>query len=108
MTAFYPDLIRIKGSHKLKLQDDPETAREKGIKMHYILSEINSVNDIPIILEKMLKQGIISEEEKPELNQKIQDILQNKILDNYFSGNLNFKNEAEIITDTGELLRPDK
>lgn len=106
-----PGLIRIKGSHKLKLKDDDgsgETAREKGIKMHYILSGINTTTDIPNVLETMLKQGIISSEERPELEDKIRLILQNAALSGYFSGSLKFKNEAEMITDTGDILRPDK
>lgn len=103
-----PHLINIKGAHKLKLKDDTETAREKGIKMHYILSEINSKKDIEPVLNKMIRQGLISGSEKPELEQKINELLENNILKNYFSDSLNHKNEAEIITDNGELLRPDK
>ena len=106
-------LIKIKGSHKLKLKDSPdnpnhETAIEKGIKMHYILSGINSVADVSAVLEGMLKQGIISESEKPELEEKITAILKNKLLEKYFNGSLQSKNEAEMITENGELLRPDK
>jgi ATP-dependent exoDNAse (exonuclease V) beta subunit len=103
-----PGLIKIKGSHKLKLQDNTEAALEKGIKMHYILSGINSVSEVGAVLERMLMQGIIIDSEKPELEQKIKDILQNKLIENYFSGTLKSKNEAEMITDTGDLLRPDK
>ena len=79
-------LIKIKGSHKLKLQDDAETAREKGIKMHYILSEINLASDTSPVLENMLKHGIISAAEKPELELKIKQILENKLIQNYFTG----------------------
>lgn len=102
------ELIKIKGSHKLKLQDTTETALEKGIKMHYILSEINSSAEIPGVLEKMLKQGIISEDEKPELELKIKEILEHELIGTYFSDNVKSKNEAEMITETGEILRPDK
>ncbi len=101
-------LIKIKGSHKLKLHEETTTALEKGIKMHYILSGINSVDEIPSVLENMLKQGIISEHEKPELEEKIKLILKNKLLENYFNGTLTSKNEAEMITENGEILRPDK
>jgi ATP-dependent exoDNAse (exonuclease V) beta subunit len=101
-------LIRIKGSHKLNLQDTAETAREKGIKMHYILSGINTINEIPAVLESMLKQGIITTEEQPDLEEKIAQILQNTLLKNYYNGTLKFKNESEIITETGDILRPDK
>jgi len=101
-------LIKIKGGHKLKLQDEVETALEKGIKMHYILSAINSKEEIEPVLKKMLKQGIISETEKPELTTQINEILQHKLLENYFTASTNSKNEAELITENGELLRPDK
>lgn len=106
-------LIKIKGSHKLKLHDDPdsyrgEIAREKGIKMHYILSGINTLTEVPSVLESMLKQGIITEDEKPELEEKIRSILAHKLLASYFSPAAISKNEAEMITEHGELLRPDK
>lgn len=101
-------LIKIKGSHKLKLTDDVEAALEKGIKMHYILSSINSREEIEPVLEKMITGGIISESEKPELGIKIKEILQHKLLEKYFSGTIKSKNEAELITENGELLRPDK
>lgn len=101
-------LIKIKGSHKLKLQDEAETAAEKGIKMHYILSGINVATEIESVLENMIKQGILTDPEKPELEQKIKEILSNKLLENYFTGKLKSKNEAEMITDAGDLLRPDK
>ena len=68
--------------------------------MHYILSEINSKKDIIPVLNKMIKQGLISGIEKPELEQKINELLENTILKKYFSGDLISKNEAEIITDT--------
>jgi ATP-dependent exoDNAse (exonuclease V) beta subunit len=106
-------LIKIKGSHKLKLKDDPDSYRDEaalanGIKMHYILSGINSVSEINSVLETMLIQGIITESEKPELNEKINTILSNKLIKKYFSDSVISKNEAEMITDSGELLRPDK
>ena len=103
-----PHLIKIKGAHKLKLEDETETAREKGIKIHYILSEINSVADVPVVLSKMIKQGIISHTEQNELEIKIKELLNNKNLSPYFSDSYKSKNECEIITDTGELIRPDK
>lgn len=103
-----PNLIKIKGTHKLKLHEEGETAREKGIKMHYILSEINSENDVEPVLNKMQKQGLVSETEKSELGTKISELLKNSVLQKYFTGKLNIKNEAEIITAEGEILRPDK
>lgn len=101
-------LVKIKGSHKLKVTDESEKALANGIKMHYILSEINSANEISIVLEKMSSNGIISDSEKETLCKKINSILKNNTIRNYYSGNYKTKNEAEIITETGEILRPDK
>ncbi|MGZ3932061.1 MAG: UvrD-helicase domain-containing protein, partial [Bacteroidia bacterium] len=103
-----PHLIKIKGSHRLKLEDDVPDAREKGIKMHSILSEVNSAEDLLPVLDKMIKKGLIKSTELDELSTKISAILSNPLLKPYFSGTLKSKNESEIITDTGELLRPDK
>ncbi len=103
-----PNLINIKGTHRLKVADSTEAAKEKGIKMHYILSDINSKNDISPALSKLLKQGIIRAEERQDLELKINELLDNEILRPYFSDKIKSKNESEIITDMGELLRPDK
>ncbi len=105
-----PHLINIKGAHKLNLRQvqGEETARENGIKMHYILSQINSRKDILPVLNKMMIEGLVAAEEKQNLEQKIINILENSILKKYFLEHLKYKNEAEIITDDGELLRPDK
>jgi ATP-dependent exoDNAse (exonuclease V) beta subunit len=101
-------LVKIKGSHKLNLSDDTEFAREKGIKMHYILSQIYSEKDIAPILSKMLGQGLITSDEKPSLEEKINQLLTHPLLLNYFKDQVSGKNEAEIITANSEILRPDK
>ncbi len=103
-----PNLINIKGAHKLKLNNDSETTREKGIKMHYILSEINSEKDIEPVLIKMTKLGLINSDEKKDLAFTITGLIHNSTLKKYFTGELTVKNEVEIITGEGEILRPDK
>lgn len=103
-----PDLIKIKGTHKLKTSEESGMAIENGIKMHYILSEIGSSADIDHVLNKMTDTGIISSSEKENLITKINSFVYHPLISKYYSGNYKFKNEAELITDTGELLRPDK
>lgn len=107
---FNPDnhLIQIKGSHKLNVSDDLNKALEKGIKTHYILSEINSINDIDLVLTSMEKSGILLTQEKTEFHQKISLILDNPMIKEYFLESVVSKNEAEILTENGEILRPDK
>lgn len=102
------NLIRIKGSHLLKLKESSETALENGIKIHFVLSTINSHDDLNSALEHLLTSGIINSTEKPELETKIHNILHHPIIHNYFVKGVKAKNEAEIITESGEILRPDR
>lgn len=102
------DLIKIKGSHKLKTSEESGIAIEYGIKMHYILSEIGSVNDINPVLNKMIDTGIITSGEKESLINKIESFVNHPLISKYYLGNYKYKNESELITETGELLRPDK
>jgi hypothetical protein len=103
-----PDLVKIKGSHKLNIDDQHESAREKGIKMHFILSQVFSEKDIEPVLNKMLAQGLIVSEEITELRNTIADLLNHPDLNQYYKEDCISKNEAEIITSDSELLRPDK
>ena len=90
--------IKIKGSHKLKVTDDINSALEKGIKIHYILSEINSKEDIEKVLSEMEKTGVIQANEKAELQEKIFSILGNTLIKEYYTQFVISKKEAEIIT----------
>lgn len=102
------NLVRIKGSHTLKLKEETEHAIENGIKTHFVLSSINTSSDVESVLNKLFNSGIINDQEKSELKNKIDGILNHPNISNYFTGELEFKNEAEIITESGEILRPDR
>ncbi|MBN8692791.1 MAG: UvrD-helicase domain-containing protein [Bacteroidetes bacterium] len=102
------NLVRIKGSHLLKLKEASETAIENGIKTHYVLSTIHSPEDLNSALDDLLVSGVITQNEKPELESKIHNILHHPIIHDYFKKGVQAKNEAEIITESGEILRPDR
>lgn len=102
------NLIRIKGSHHLKLKEINETALENGIKTHFILSTINTPKELSSAIENLIFTGIISQNEKHQLETKIRAILHNPIISKYFNEGIHAKNEAEIITETGDILRPDR
>lgn len=110
MPPFYSntDLIKVKSSRKLKISNETENAREKGILMHYILSEINNINQIPDVLEKMLLKGLIEQPDKNMLEEKISIILNHPVLQPYFSNESPAKNESEILLANGDVLRPDR
>lgn len=103
-----PDLISIKGSYGMNTDDEVQNAIEKGIKTHAVLSEINSADDVPAVLRKMLKKGMLKSTELEELSLKINSILSDPLLKDYFLESMESKNEKELITAKGELLRPDR
>ena len=79
-----------------------------GILVHKILSEINSKEDIEKTISKYYFGGLFSEEEKTNLENKIQELLLIPEVSNFFSKEWTVKSERDIILPTGEIIRPDR
>jgi ATP-dependent helicase/nuclease subunit A len=76
--------------------------------LHAALSKITSINDIESAMETLFIEGLINEAEKILLTQKISDLIQHHDINGFFEIGLNIKNEAEIILQNGETIRPDR
>lgn len=100
--------IKIKNASGYKSNEEVTKAREYGILVHNILSQINSINDIETIIEKSVLKGEINEFEALSINNDLNEILQNAEIESYFKNELNVKNEFEILNKEGEILRPDR
>lgn len=100
--------IKIKKSSAFNSSEEVTKAREYGILVHYILSQINSKNDIDLVVEKSILNGEITQSEAELIKKDLKNILINTKISKYFESNLIVKNEFEILTDTGEILRPDR
>lgn len=85
-----------------------ETKKDYGVMVHTALARIKSTNDIHLALQGMLGEGLINKEEYEHLLITIQKIVNLPQLQNYFREGLQVKNEAEVITLSGELFRPDR
>ena len=85
-----------------------ETALSKGNTIHYILSLIETENDIQSCFEQLVQKGFINEKEMPSLKSKIFSIIQHPELKEFYSENVTIKNETDIITKNGIILRPDR
>ena len=82
-----------------------------GIFTHEILAKINTANDIEKTLETYLLEGIITEEEKQEVSERIFSIINNEHYSKYFVENQTIINERDImISENGEskIYRPDR
>ena len=102
------DLKTINYDLKDKSNKEDNSAKEEGIKIHKILSFINTKDDIENALERGLKLDILKEDEILEVKNKISEIVNNPKLDIYFNNILKSYNEKEIITNSNQSIIPDR
>ena len=102
------DLIKIKGASNYNVNEEVTKAREYGILVHYILSKIDTNDDVELVILNALQAGDLSEEEAKKLVPEIKALLSIDSISAYFEKGILVKNEMEILTSTGEILRPDR
>lgn len=103
-----PDVIQIKGASTYNANEEVTKAREYGILVHYILSKIKTKEDIDDVILNAVLAGDITEEESQKMKKEIQNLLSINSIASYFETGVIVKNELEILTSTGEVLRPDR
>ncbi len=87
---------------------DREDAIIKGNLVHYIMSLIETEDDIENALAAVLRNGDIAEEEIEVLQSKIIQIITHPKLQSFYSHGNTIKNEKDIITKNGSIIRPDR
>lgn len=107
-TSVNKDTIQIKKSNNYQYQEEVEKAREYGILIHWILSQINSEADVEQAIHLAMLSGEINQQEAEQLKKDISEILKKPIISDLFSGKYVIKNELEILTKEGTILRPDR
>ncbi len=85
-----------------------EDAIVKGNLLHYIMSFIETHNDIESALNIALRKGILQENEKEDMLSTVLKIINHSKLRIYFANGNIVKNEKAIITATGKIIRPDR
>lgn len=102
------DVIKIKGASSYNANEEVTKARDYGILVHYILSKIKTKDDIESVILNSLLAGDITEEESKKMIPEITQLLSINSISSYFEEGVIVKNELEILTSTGEILRPDR
>ena len=85
-----------------------EKAMERGNLVHFILSKIKTVQDVDFAFNDLLISGDISKENSEVLKQLVLKVLEHPKLESYYNDDFKIYNERNIITQTGQLLRPDR
>ncbi len=85
-----------------------ESKKDYGVMVHTAMAKIKTSDDVEMSLNSMFTEGLISGDEKTTLLNTITKIIELPQLKPHFAKGLTIKNEAEIITQMGEMFRPDR
>ncbi|MBS1634444.1 MAG: UvrD-helicase domain-containing protein [Bacteroidetes bacterium] len=101
-------VVEIKGGSNYYVNEELEKAREYGVLVHYILSQVNTHNDVHNAIHKALMSGDLNEDEARKIETDVSRLINQPELKPYFSEEYAIKNETEILTSKGDILRPDR
>ncbi len=108
-SAPWSKALRMK-SHQT--ERNPETGNqdylERGNLLHRAMENIQSHDDIAIVLDAMLANGEIDNYRKQEWVVKIKQLIDLPEIEPYFAKNIRVKPEAGIFDQNGNFFRPDR
>ncbi|MFP4844467.1 UvrD-helicase domain-containing protein [Winogradskyella sp. PE311] len=85
-----------------------ETAIERGNLIHLLLSKIKTHQDIDFAFNDLIVSGDINKENFDPLKLIVNNVITHPKLETYFQPGYKVYNERDIITESGELVRPDR
>ena len=85
-----------------------EKAIERGNLVHFVLSKIKNIQDIDFAFSELLVSGDITTQNLKELKSLVLNVIEHPKLKSYFQDNFKIYNERDIITGSGQVLRPDR
>ena len=88
--------------------ESAESKKNYGVMVHTALAKIKTADDIESSVNSMFSEGLVSIDEKENLLFVIKNIIDLPKLQAHFTPGLSVKNEAEIISLTGEKFRLDR
>ncbi len=87
---------------------DREVAISKGNLIHYVLGLIVTQKDVDAVFKRLKRNGDVDENDIESVKKSIGQVLGHPELSVYFKDGEGIKNEKDIITENGRILRPDK
>jgi len=88
--------------------DSMEESKTRGKIIHAMLAEIISEEDIDKVVDKYFNNGVVEENDVEPIRKMLWDFVSNKDVKRFFNTSLVIKNEKEILTSNGKIIRPDK
>ena len=84
------------------------TAITKGNLLHFVMGLIETTEDIDEAINGLIRNGDLSQEDSLVMGQRIKAIVEHPRLLSYFEKGHLIKNEQDILTKNGKVLRPDR
>ena len=103
-----PKNIKIAQREALMWGTHQQEAIEYGNIIHEILSFVKTASDIDLAVLKAIENGLIITTQKEVVLKSIQEIVNNKELESYFSADNEILNEQAIIQKEGKTIKPDR
>lgn len=85
-----------------------DIAARYGVLAHEVLAEVKEEKDIEKVVSRYIDEGVLSTHESEQLVREIRQIWHHPRINSWLTGSYEIWNEAEIITTTGDSIRPDK
>ena len=83
-------------------------AIQYGNKMHSLLAQLRYADQLPEVLQKNFQLGFIDQSEVKTLSSVFGQLTANPTLSQAYLRSAKIKNEIDLFTTSGELLRPDR
>ncbi|WP_225036051.1 UvrD-helicase domain-containing protein [Winogradskyella sp. SM1960] len=87
---------------------EQEAAIERGNLVHLILSKIETIEDVDFAFNELLLSGDVTTDQSEVLKSLVLEVLNHPKLATYFQEGFKIYNERDIITSSGQIMRPDR
>jgi ATP-dependent exoDNAse (exonuclease V) beta subunit len=103
-----PKNIKIAQRESVMWNTKQQQAIEYGNTIHEILSYIISQEDLQNAIQKAIENGLITENQKSEISQTINDIVAHSEISSFFQKDKIAYNEKAILLKNGNSIKPDR
>jgi ATP-dependent exoDNAse (exonuclease V) beta subunit len=103
-----PKNIKIAQREALMWGTHQQESIEYGNVVHEILSLVKTKKDVDLAVTKSIESGLITFNQKELVHKTIQDIVNHKELESFFSEEYEVLNEQTIIQKEGKTIKPDR
>ena len=79
-----------------------------GQKVHLVLAEINTKNDIDMAFRRLVYKGVIDDGEQEIIHELALQVINHPQLLAYYQEDVQVYNERDMVDDQGKIIRPDR